>query len=224
MKTSPLLERLAKDSKELCVTISINTHRTHPDNQKDTIALKNFVSDAKSRVLAKEDKRSAASVLEKLDKLSDEINVRENKESLHIFISDDTYEIYRSDWDTNQEGVHVSTSFAVRPLVKQLSRKVNYRIMVLSQSGVNLYEAENGNILEEINDHGFPFGENPFYTNLQSRASDAGHVDDLLREFLNRVDKGLNAVYNSLDKIPTVVIAVPDNYTQLLQVADNPSI
>lgn len=224
MKTSPLLERLAKDSRDLCVTISFNTHRTHPDSQQDAIALKNYVSEAKQRVLEKKDKREAASILEQLDKLPEQINVRENKESLHIFLSDDTHEIFRSDWDTNQEGVHVSNSFAVRPLVKQLSRKVHYRIMVLSQSGVNLYDAENGTIIEEIKEHGFPFGENPFYVNNQPRASDAGHVDDLLREYLNRVDKGLNAVYNSRDKIPTVVISVADNYRLLLEVADNPAI
>ncbi|SMG05732.1 baeRF3 domain-containing protein [Sphingobacterium psychroaquaticum] len=224
METSALLKKLAKNSDDLCVTISLNTHRTHPDSQKDSITLKNFVSEAKERILAKHEKREVANILDQLDLVQDKIDVRENLKSLHVFISENTSEIFRSDWATNQEGVHVSRSFAVRPLVKQLSRKVRYRIMVLSQSGVSLYDAQNGAILKEVKDHGFPFGENRFYNTFPDRSSDAGHLDDLLREFLNRIDKALNSVYNSSEKVPTVVICVEDNYSHLLQVADNPSI
>ncbi len=225
MKTSALLEKLAKDSGDLCVTLSLNTHRTHPDNQKDSIKLKNFISEAKERILEKHDKRDVADILEQLDKLHDQIDVRENLESLHIFLSDDTHEIFRSDWDTNQEGVHVSHSFAVRPLVKQLSKKVQYRIMLLSQSGVSLYEALNGTIQEEIRDHGFPFGENRFYNTFPDKGSDSAHLDDLLKEFLNRIDKGLNAVHNESEElVPTVVICVEDNYNKLLEVADTPAL
>jgi hypothetical protein len=34
------LQRLATETDAPCVTISLNTHRTHPDNEQDEIVLK----------------------------------------------------------------------------------------------------------------------------------------------------------------------------------------
>jgi len=46
MSEKQLLQTLIRVQDELCVTISVNTHRTHPDNLSDRIKIKNFTREA----------------------------------------------------------------------------------------------------------------------------------------------------------------------------------
>ena len=157
MSTKQQLERLATEINEPCVTISLNTHRTHPEHLQDEIRLKNLVKEAENRVIEEYGKRPAANLLEKLDTIADEVDIQHNLDSLHLFLSNDTKEIIKSTWETTQEGVHISDSFAVRPLIKDYSRSEEYLIMLLSQSGVHLYQATNDGIVIEIRNEDFPF-------------------------------------------------------------------
>jgi hypothetical protein len=217
------LEALAMETNTPCVTISLNTHRTHPDNAQDAILLKNLLKEAEKRVIDEFGKRPTLQLLEQIEAVRKEIDVNYNLDSLHIFLSNDTQEIVRSTWETNNGGVHISESFAIRPLIKNFNRSENYLVMLLSQSGVQLYEAVNDDIISEVRNDDFPFSENRHYNTHSDKGSDAKHLDDLVREFLNKVDKALVKVYNETG-LKCVVIATEDNYSRLQQVADRPSV
>lgn len=223
MSEEKLLQTLIRIQDEICVTISLNTHRTHPDNLNDRIKIKNLIKEAIDRLLEKYDKREVANLIAELEHFEQEIDVNYNLESLHLFVSNTVSEVFKSSWETNQEGVHISGNFAVRPVVKEIGRQTNYLIMLLSQSGIKLYSALNGHIVEEVHNEEFPIGENRFYNTFPDKASDSKHLDDLLREYLNRVDKAL-IPYISEEKIMTLVFCTEDNYSKLMQVADRPSI
>ena len=217
------LKKLATEKNTPCVTLSFNTHRTHPENAKDAVMLKNLIKEAEERVISEFGKRPAAPLLEKLEKLETEIDVNYSLDSLHIFLSNDTQEIIRSSWNTANEGVHISDSFAVSPIIKSFNRSQNYLLMLLSQSGVRLYEALNDEILQEIRNDDFPFSENSHYNTHADRGSDSKYLDDLVREFLNKVDKALVKVHHETD-MNCVVICTEDNYSRLQQVADKPAV
>ena len=51
------LEVLATEKNTPCVTISLNTHRTHPDNAQDVILLKNLLKEAEERLVNEFGKR-----------------------------------------------------------------------------------------------------------------------------------------------------------------------
>lgn len=216
------LQKLATERNTPCVSISFNTHRTHPDNAKDEVMLKNLLKEAEDRVISEFGKRPVASLLEKIKSVTNEIDINYNLDSLHIFLSNDTKEIVKSAWSTGNEGVHISDSFAVRPIIKSYNRSENYLLMLLSQSGVQLYEALNDGIVQEIRNDDFPFSENRHYSTHADKGSDPKHLDDLVREFLNRVDKALVKVHNETD-LNCIVICTQDNYSRLQQVADKPS-
>jgi hypothetical protein len=146
-----------------------------------------------------------------------------NLDSLHIFLSNNTQEIIKLTVPTSNEGVHISDSFAVRTIIKSYSRSEAYLVMLVSQSGVHLYEALNDSITQEIKNEDFPFSENLHYNTHSDRSSDAKHLDDLVREFLNKVDKALVKVHNETD-LHCIVICTEDNYSRLQQVADKPSV
>ena len=59
------LETLATENNTPCVTISLNTHRTHPDNAQDEILLKNLLKEAEERIINEFGKRPVTSLLEK---------------------------------------------------------------------------------------------------------------------------------------------------------------
>jgi len=217
------LQKLATEKNAPCVTISLNTHRTHPDNAQDQILLKSLIKEAEERVINEFGKRPVAQLLEKMETVSKEIDVNYNLDSLHIFLSNDTQEIVKSSWKTSQNGVHISDHFAIRSLIKNYNRSETYLVMLLSQSGVQLFEAVNEDIVEEVRNDNFPFSENRHYNTHSDKGSDSKHLDDLVREFLNKVDKALIKVHNETE-LKCVVIATEDNYSRLQQVADNPSV
>lgn len=217
------LKKLASEKDSPCVTISLTTHRTHPDNAKDEIKLKNLLKEAEDRVIAEFGKRPVASLLEKIENIAAEIDVNYNLDSLHIFLSNSTKEVVKSAWPTSNEGVHISDNFALRSIIKSYSRSEHYLLMLLSQSGVQLYEALNDEIIQQIQNEDFPFSENHHYNTHSDKGSDAKYLDDLVREFLNKVDKALLKVYHETD-LKCVVICTEDNYSRLQQVADNSSV
>jgi len=217
------LEKLATEKNTPCVTISLNTHRTHPDNTQDVIELKNLLKEAEKRVVNEFGKRPVTSLLEKISTIESEIDLNYNLDSLHIYLSNDTKEILRLAWPINENSVHISDTFSIRTLIKSNNRSEEYFILLLSQGGVNLYEALNDGISSEINNEDFPFSENRHYNTHSDKGSDSKHLDDLVREFLNKVDKAVVRIHNDTG-LSCVVICTESNYSRLKQVADKPSI
>lgn len=215
------LEALAAEVNTPCVTISLNTHRTHPDNAQDVILLKNLINEAEERVISEFGKRDVAPLLEKLSTI--EVDENYNLDSLHIYLSNDTKEIIRSPWTVEQNKVAISTTFAVRPLIKTFNRSEEYLILLLSQSGVHLYEALNDKITHEMQNDDFPFSENSHFIVESEKRSDAKSMDNMVREFLNKVDKAVVNVHNETG-LHCVIICTEDNYSRLIQVADKPAI
>lgn len=217
------LEKLALENNTTCVTISLNTHRTHPDNGQDLVIIKNLLKEAKDRVINEFGKRDAAELLENIASVESEIDVNYNLDSLHIFLSNSTKEIIRSTWKTNQNSFHIAEAFNVRSLIKTANRSQEYYVLLLSQSGVHLYSAINDVITGEVRNDDFPFPESFLHSTHKGSGSDPKHEDNIIREFLNRVDKAAMKVYNESD-LNFVVICTEDNYSRLMQVADKSSI
>ncbi len=223
MTIKQTLEKLAVEQNTPCVTISMNTHRTHPDNAQDEILLKNLLKEAEERVVSEFGKREVAALLEKISSVSEAIDVNHNLDSLHIYLSNDTQEIVKSTWPTHENAVHISDTFAVRSLIKANNRSEEYLIVLLSQNSATLYEAMNDSITKEINNDDFPFAENKHYNTNHNGGSDSKHLDDLVREFLNVVDKALVKVHQETG-LNCVVICTEENYSRLMQVADLPNV
>lgn len=217
------LEVLATERSTPCVTISLNTHRTHPDSEQDIIQLKNLIGEAEARLLKEFDKREIAQLLDNLSSVSSEIDVNYNLDSLHIYLSNDTKEVIRSTWTTTENAVYISDAFNIRSIIKSLNRTEEYLILLLSQGGVTLYHAINDGITHEIVNDDFPFSENKNENLPSDRTNDAKRVDDLVREYLNKVDKAVVKIYNETG-LHIVVISTEDNFSRLMQVADIASV
>ncbi|MNL05314.1 hypothetical protein D3C87_1259010 [compost metagenome] len=188
----------------------------------DAVSLKNLLKEAEDRLTAEFDKKTIAPLLEKIQTISAKIDLNYSLDSLHIFLSNDTEEIIKSAWQTSHEGVHIAERFAVRSLIKSNNRSTHYLLMLLSQSGVGIYEAVNDSIITEITNDDFPFAENTLQVENADQGSNARKVDNMVREYLNHVDKAFVKVHHETG-LPCIVIATEDNYSKLQQVADIPA-
>lgn len=215
------LEALATERNTPCVTISLNTHRTHPDKAQDLILLKNLLKEAEERIVKEFDKKSVASLLEKLSQL--EIDITFNLDSLHIFLSNETEEIIRSPWPTQSNRVQISDTFAIRSLIKALNRSEEYNILLLSQGGIKLYHATNDGITSEVVNNDFPFSESPYFVADREKRSDGELMDSMVREYFNLVDKAVVKAYNETG-LQCVIICTEDNFSRFMQVANKPTI
>lgn len=217
------LQKLASEKDTPCVTISLDTHRTHPDSIQDSIKFKNLLKEAEERVINEFGKRPVASLLEKIAAVTSEVDSNYNLDSLHVFLSNNTKEIVKLSWPTSNEGVHISDSFAIRSIIKSYNRSESYLVMVLSQGGVQLYEALNDGIVKEITNEDFPFSETPYYNKFPEKESDSKYMDKLIEEFFNTVDKALVKVYHETG-LNCIVISTENNNVLLHQVANKPEI
>jgi dihydrofolate reductase len=218
-----ILERLAREQGDPCVTISLNTHRTHPDNATDGLMIKNLCKEAAERLTEKYGRKAVATLIDKLAQIPAQIDVNYNLDSLHIFLSEKINEIIKSTWPATRNHVHIGKTFAVRPLIKAFNRSEEYYILLLSQSGTQLYMALNDAIVEEIEEEGFPFPENPNIIVSREKMSDGKQVDKMVKEYLNNVDKAVVRLHNK-SGLNCVVISTESNYSKLMQVADKPKV
>ena len=217
------LALLASEKNNPCVTISLNTHRTHPDNAKDEILLKNLCAETEKRLIYEFCKQKKKKILDDLSALPEQIDIQHNLDSLHIFLSNDTKQMLKLAWPTRIEGVHIAERFAVRDAIKAYNRSEPYLLMVLSQGGVQLYEAVNDVIVDEVRNDDFPFKSNPHYITHSDKRSQASLMDNMLREYFNKVDKALVSVHNQTH-LPCVVISTEQNHSHLMHVADRPAV
>lgn len=222
MTLKETLHRIASEKNNPCLTISLNTHRTHPDCLQDEIKLKNLAKEAEERVVNEFGKRPAGDLLDKLHATVKEYNYNHSLDSLHLFISNDTCEVVKSLWPTEQEGVHLSDTFAVRPLIKAFNRAEEFLVLVLTQHDVHLYHAYNDHIQHEIRNVDFPFSENRHYITFPDKRTDSKAMDDQVREYYNTVDKALQKVAQETG-LHAVVFTNDDNFSKLMSVSDKPS-
>lgn len=217
------LTQLAGEHSSPSVTISLNTHRTHPDSDKDAILLKNLLKEAENRVIEQYGKRPAAKLLGRIATIADKIDIRHNLDSLHLFLSDRTEEVIRIAWPVAEDRVYIDDTFDLRALIKAYNRTEEYLILVMSRKEVNLYLAMNDSIVKEINNEDFPITDNPWYLANGAERSNAKLVDDIAREFFNRMDKAVVKMAQETG-LKVVVVAIEENCSYLQEVADRPEI
>lgn len=218
-----LIEKLATDPSNPCVTVSMKTHRTFPDSEKDEIRLKNLFKEAENRLVSEFSRDKVNGILDKMNEIHRTYDYRRSLDSLHIFLSDTSTEIVKSPWPVDQNKVHISDYFAVKPLIILRDRVADYMILQLSKSGSKLFLANNDKIIEEIETAVFPSTENPFDVTSNAAQSVSGRAESLLLEYFNRIDKEVVRIHREND-LKCLVFTTEENFSKLMKVADVPSI
>jgi len=214
------LSQLKNCKDSICVVISLPTHRSFPENKQDDILLKNLAAEAEKNVIHKHGKRDTVKIIETLQSIPDTIKSDYNLDSLHVFISEQTFEVVRLPLKMNTSEVIISDHFDTNYVQKFLDESKEYLILVLGQGGVHIYNALNNHILHEVRNEDFPFAENRHYITHADKASDGKKLDHGVKEYFNHVDKAVQLLCRSTG-LKTIVVSTPRNYQHLMTVADN---
>lgn len=210
-----MLTRLKNIVSENAITIILNTHRTLPDNEKDSLLLKNLIKEAETRLLADMDKREAESLIQRLRDLEETIDHRQNLESLILFVNEDTAEYVRLPIAV-EDRVIIDKTFATRDLIRAMHMEASYLVLVLSQQKARLIKASNDKVIQEFGDP-FPI-ENTQMVN-RAELSNASRLTNLISEFYNQVDKEVNHLRKE-NQLPVLICSETSQYHEYLKVAD----
>lgn len=224
------LKSLRETTANPAVSIFVKTHRTSPDNEQDPIALKNQLKVAEERITNEYDKRTAATILEKIHAEVDELNHNYNLDTLAIFASVDDVQVIRLPLDT-EERVIISTRFATRDLVRDMASAVHYYAVVITRDHARLIEASNDRVVVEFDKNDkeqnhmehipFPIENTTLYTTSGADRSAASNEDNYLKEFLNRVDKSVQELWGD-HKMPLIIVGDSRNISFYKEVCDRP--
>jgi hypothetical protein len=228
------IEGLASERSTPCVTISMITHQTHPANSPDLLSIQGLLKEAKNRVIKEYGAENVQALLRNIAAVEEEIDVaylNYSLHSLHIFLSNTTKEIIKSLFTIPENTVMIDDRFALKSLIKDFNQSEEYYILLLSQSGAQLFHTLNNHILEEIKNEDFPFDERlkdqkifveHHYTDPQE-LTDPGRVEIKIREYLNVIDKAVVKMARPTE-LRCVVVCTEHNYSRLMNIADVPSI
>lgn len=215
-----LLEKARRASGEGCVTITMNTHRTLPENQQDPIMLKKLLKEAVERLGGETDGATAKKTAENLYRAASGIDFWNNLDSLVLFANADFAGSVRLPI-TVADRVTVDDRFATKDLIRALQQEFSYYILILSRNEARLIEAFNDRLVGERGG-AFPMN-NPLYTSDPVKLTNRHGQDDLTAEFFNNVDKALWETIK--DDIKPVILATERrNYDYYMHIADRPEL
>jgi hypothetical protein len=195
-----------------CLTITLPTHRTFPDNKQDPIRVKNLVTQATNRLRDEMPKRQLAPLLERLNALVAHIDYNYTLDGLVLAVNRDIAREYVLPF-TLDERVVVDDTFFTRDLVHALNRTRRYWVLSLSEQPTRFFHATRDQ-LEEITSGGFPMehlgpgGEAPLPGGQginRSAQRDKRHA-----QFFRAVDRALTG-FMTADPLPLAVAGV-DRY------------
>jgi hypothetical protein len=195
-----------------CVTITLPTHRTSPENRQDQVRLKNLITETTDRLLEEFNKRDVDGLLKRLENLTDTIDFRSTLDGLALFVNQDFERAFRIPFQI-PERVIIGESFFTRDLVHALNHSARYWVLALSEKPTRLYEGYDHH-LTEIEERGFPMihegpgGEAPLPGGFGIRRS--AHRDERHRQFFRKVDDTLKP-FLADDPLPLIVVGV-DRY------------
>lgn len=212
-----LLKKLKDVRSTCCVTVTMKTHRTRPENEKDEIRLRSMLQDLEKRLHDDYEVRFARELMENMQKVADDIDHNYNQEGLVLFANDEGIAEYARLPFEVENRIVVDPTFATRPLVRASHQDAAYYILVLSREKARLIQAYNDKVSREVGDV-FPM-EKKLFAESNHKASMADGSDRLIEEFFNRVDKEVMKELHQ-HPLPLVIVTEKRNYYHYRKMAD----
>lgn len=211
------------------VSILMPTHRSFPDNKQDSITLKNLVKQTEERLLSQMDKRDVWPIMEAINAEIEAHDHSHNLDGLALFAGAGYAEIVRLPFEVNERAI-IDHNFATRDITRGLFDAVNYFILVISREYGRLFQAYNERLVHEfdrttdLQGYSFPIKNTSLYSTSGHDRSQAPSEDNLLKEFLNVVDKSLQEIQGKRgsDRLPVIVIGDARNVGLFKQLSDRP--
>lgn len=212
-----LIEKLGAEATACNVTLIFNTHRTSPDNQKDSIQYKNMMKEAVHKVRLNCAKADADAIEKNLSTLADDIDHNRNADSMLVFVNENFFDIVRLDIPVEDRTI-VDRTFAVRDLVKAMHHEQSFYALVLSRDSARVLKAVPRQEIIELEGE-FPFENDMYFVDNKLKSTMAGKNEQMIEEFFKQVDKKMHEVLKN-EALPVVVCTEERNFHHYMNVTD----
>jgi hypothetical protein len=196
-----------------CLTITLPTHRTSPDNKQDPIRVRNLVIQATNRLLESFARREVAPLLDGIERIASEIDYAYTLDGLAIFVNSEIARKFYLPF-TLAERVVIDQDFYTRDLVFAMNRTPRYWVLALSEQPTRLYEAVRNDLVEVSAGSRFPLThEGPGGASglpNDPAINSSAFRDEHHRIFFRDVDQALGELMAD-DPLPLAVVGV-DRY------------
>ncbi|MFF3285851.1 chemotaxis protein [Streptomyces sp. NPDC003023] len=196
--TPALLRKLREPKAYPAVSVTMPTHRREPDNEQDTLRLRNLLAEAGRRLDTDDavNRQARNAIKAQLDRAADDIDLRQNRDGLVIFADSDEYQLWNLP-RTVPERVVLSDSYLTRNLVAAKAQGGLYWVLVIAADRATLWSGTD-EALSEHTGGGFPRvrPQEPPNPQREERQGDVASTftDETTRQFMRDVDTALAAV------------------------------
>ncbi len=192
-----------------CISITLPTHRTAPQNRQDPVRVKNLVRQAADRLLDEFPKREMEPLLIRLEKRAESIDFNNLLDGLVLYANQDYCNSFLLPFKL-EERVVIDDTFFTRNLVHALNHTARYWTLVLSEKPTRLYECTRDTLIE-VQSEGFPIthtgaggsGRLPGGQGVRKSA----YRDEYHRKFFREIDKQLK-IFMDDDPLPLALVGV----------------
>ncbi|MCL5436261.1 MAG: hypothetical protein M1549_00060 [Candidatus Dependentiae bacterium] len=241
------LEFLESEQIYPSVSIFVRTHRAMPEREKDPIAVKNMISEAKERLLKEFSAREVKELFDNLDSIAQAIDYAVSADGLAIFVNRQVKQVFTLPLPLKNRVV-IDSRFVVRDIFGELQRIPRYWLLSLSEKPTRLFYGSGDDLTEIIepeNDilgisrDGFPLDytkpkieEFGFQQGLSRGGNgqegtagrdshlDAKYLDDHMKTFFKKVDHLLTR-FTTPEPLPLLVAGVEKNIALFEMVTAN---
>lgn len=225
-----VLREIKARTADPAISILLPTHRTFPDNKQDPINLKNLVTEVEERLLATMDKREVWPIMEALNAEVDAHDHQHNLDGLAVYAGADGAQVVPLPFPVTQRAV-IDSNFATRDLVRGLHDSVSYLVLVVTRELGRLIHAYNDRLVHEfgrrtdLQGYNFPIKNNSLYSTSGHERSQAASEDNLLKEFLNVIDKSVQELQGKRgsDRLPIILVGDARNVALYRELCDRPT-
>lgn len=137
-----------------CISLTMPTGRSMPENAADPIRLKNLVSEAAKRLEAEIGKRPAAVALKNLQTAANSVDHDNNLDGLAIFANENVEIVLKTRFQLPERLV-IDERFSLRTLMRAERRAEPYTVVVLSLDEARVFTGIRED-LAEVRGGGFP--------------------------------------------------------------------
>lgn len=205
-----IVNRFLAEEDDVVVTLTAPLDRKRPNNDKDRIKLRNLHTEAKARVLQANGHDASQTLLCHLDDAVERVDLGAGGLGYIVVATAHDAETHLLPFPV-AEGITIGTSPATRSLIQGLRRSPRYRLLVVSDKAMRLFEGLRDD-LHEVTDHGFPFTADVQPRDLRAIAGrfarqPGGDDKEQWRNFYRSVDRALTEAIGD-DPLPIILTGV----------------
>jgi len=218
------------------------THRSFPENKRDTIMFRNLIRVIENSLEKKYDKGFIDSIMKPFHELEGDIRFwQKTSDGIAVLANQNKCIVYNLQGPA-EEFATVADSFHIKPLIKEFQSLENYHLLGLSRNSFTLYQGnrhgfsevlldpDTPRILEEVLGKQLtdPYLTHGTYGGTGGKAMFHGHgdsrkeIDVDTEKYFRYVDDFVTENYSKPSELPLILVALPEHHSLFSKISDNP--